>query len=289
MWKVRVFCFFICTACLLDINCANIGYEGKHVTFHISYPEGYETNTKYFGKKDGFFFEKLVQTSHPYRWAKQGRFALFDNTSARILTATILQLVVDDSGLYSFGVDVKLSPDLSGDIQLTVRRGEAQRPTISLPRVIVSSTNSPANITAQNWTKTRNQESSLKFVSVLSLVCVCTLLVVCPFAVFKVLKWAATCKLSVSVSYHTRKTSTQVVDEYVNMSRTVLPNPPTAQNDEGSLVDDFHRPTNTEQTHNKDANYIDFALADSPDQIYTEMNPGFVQESVYQSIDLTIN
>lgn len=118
------FHFISFPACLLDINCANIGYEGKHVTFHISYPEGYETNTKYFGKKDGFFFEKLVQTSHPYRWAKQGRFALFDNTSARILTATILQLVVDDSGLYSFGVDVKLSPDLSSDIQLTVRRGE---------------------------------------------------------------------------------------------------------------------------------------------------------------------
>lgn len=122
---LEILCHFISfPACLLDINCANIGYEGKHVTFHISYPEGYETNTKYFGKKDGFFFEKLVQTSHPYRWAKQGRFALFDNTSARILTATILQLVVDDSGLYSFGVDVKLSPDLSGDIQLTVRRGE---------------------------------------------------------------------------------------------------------------------------------------------------------------------
>ncbi|KAK9981706.1 hypothetical protein ABG768_001230 [Culter alburnus] len=266
-----------------------IGYEGKHVMFHNRYPEGYETNTKYFGKTDGFSFEKLVQTSHPLRWAKQGRFALFDNTSARILTAVILRLVLEDSGLYSFGVDVKLLPDLSGDdIQLTVRRGEAQRPTISLPTAIVSSTNSPANITAQNWTKTRNQETSLRFVSVLSLVCVCTLLVVCLFAVFKVLKWAATCKLSVSVSYHTRKTSTQVVDEYVSMSPTVLPNPPTAQNDEASLVD-FHRPTNTEQTHNKDTNCKDLALADSPDQIYTEMNPGFVQESVYQSIDLTIN
>lgn len=73
------------------------------------------------------------------------------------------------------------------------------------------------------------------------------------------------------------------------MSPTVLPNPPTAQNDEASLVVDFYRPTNTEQTHKKDANYKDLAVADSPDHIYTEMNPGFVQESVYQSIDLTIN
>lgn len=122
---LEIFYFILFTACLLDINCAMIGYEGKHVMFHNRYPEGYETNTKYFGKTDGFSFEKLVQTSHPLRWAKQGRFALFDNTSARILTAVILRLVLEDSGLYSFGVDVKLLPDLSGDdIQLTVRRGE---------------------------------------------------------------------------------------------------------------------------------------------------------------------
>lgn len=113
------------SASLLDIGCAKIGYEGKHVTFHDSYPTGYETNTKYFGKTEGYSFNKLVRTSHPYRWAKQGRFALFDNTSARVLTAAILELVEEDAGFYFFGVDIKLSPDLYGDeIQLTVRRGE---------------------------------------------------------------------------------------------------------------------------------------------------------------------
>lgn len=39
-------------------------------------------------------------------------------------------------------------------------------------------------------------ESYTRFVTVLSLVCVCTLLVVCPFVLFKVIKWASTCKLS---------------------------------------------------------------------------------------------
>lgn len=113
-------------ACLLDTSCAKIGYEGKYVTFKAIYPPDYETNTKYFGKTDGFyFFEKLVQASYPNRWAKQGRFALFDNTSTHVLTAVILGLVAEDSGNYSFGVDIKLLPDVIGDeIQLTVVRGE---------------------------------------------------------------------------------------------------------------------------------------------------------------------
>uniref|UniRef100_A0A671NGX9 Uncharacterized protein n=1 Tax=Sinocyclocheilus anshuiensis TaxID=1608454 RepID=A0A671NGX9_9TELE len=112
MWKAQVRSLYIRTT-------------GNHVTFHTIYPPDYETNTKYFGKTDGFFFEKLVETSHPNRWVKQGRFALFDNTSACILTAAILKLVAEDSGYYAFGVDIKLLPDLMGDeIQLTVIMGE---------------------------------------------------------------------------------------------------------------------------------------------------------------------
>ncbi|KAL0202052.1 hypothetical protein M9458_000070, partial [Cirrhinus mrigala] len=102
--------------------CAKIGYEGKYITFQAIYPPDYEKNTKYFGRTHDFFsFEKLVETSHPNRWAKQGRFVLFDNTSAHFLTATISGLVAEDSGSYSFGVDIKLLPDLIADeIQLTV-------------------------------------------------------------------------------------------------------------------------------------------------------------------------
>uniref|UniRef100_A0A9J8CG36 Uncharacterized protein n=1 Tax=Cyprinus carpio carpio TaxID=630221 RepID=A0A9J8CG36_CYPCA len=291
MWKARVVCFCIYTACLLDVSCAKIGYEGSHVTFKAIYPPDYETNTKYFGKPDGVFFEKLVETSHPNRWVKQGRFALFDNTSACVLTADILKLVVEDSGYYSFGVDIKLMPDLTSDeIQLTVIRGEAQRPTTPAPtpaptpKAIVSSTSSPVNITAQNRAKARDQESYVRLMTVLSLVCVCTLLVVCPFLLFKALKWATASKLSVSVSYHTRKTSAQVVDEYVKMSSVVFTNSPTAQSDKGSVIQDLHGPANTEPVPSTDACYMDVVQPDL-DQIYTEMNFDVVQESVYQSID----
>ncbi|XP_059407680.1 uncharacterized protein LOC132142064 [Carassius carassius] len=288
MWKTGFVCFCIFTACLLDVYYAKIRYEGSHVMFYTIYTPDYKTNTKYFGKHDAFFFEKLVETSHPNRWVKQGRFALFDNTSACLLTAAILNLVLDDSGYYSFGVDIKLMPDPTGEeIQLTVIRGEAQRPTTPAPTptVIVSSTSSPVNITAQNWAGTRDQESYVRFVTVLSLVCVCTLLVVCPFGLFKVLKWATASKLSVSVSYH-RKTTAQVVDEYVKMNSVVFTNPPTARSDKGLVIPDLHRPANTEPVSSTDACYMDVVQPDL-DQIYTEMNPDVVQESIYQSIDQT--
>lgn len=75
-------------------------------------------------------------------------------------------------------------------------------------------------------------------------------------------------------------------DEYVKMSSVVLTNSPTAQSDKGSVVEDFHRPANTAPAPNTDACYIDFAQPDL-DQIYTEMKPDCVQESVYQSIAQT--
>lgn len=112
--------------CLLDISCAvrstEIGYEGEDFTFHVGYPSDYEENSKYFGRSDGFFFEKLVQTTESNRWTRQGRFALLDNTSAHFLTATIFGLISEDSDVYTFGVDVKLMPDPDTEIQLTVRR-----------------------------------------------------------------------------------------------------------------------------------------------------------------------
>ncbi|XP_043106602.1 CMRF35-like molecule 8 [Puntigrus tetrazona] len=279
MWKARVICFCFYAASVMDSSCAIIVYEGKYVTFKATYSPSYESNVKYFGRTDGFlYFEKLVETSRPNQWVKKGRFALFDNSSTHVLTATIMGLISEDSGSYLFGVDIKLLPDLTGEeIQLTVIRGEDQR-TTTPAKVTVYSTSVPAEITTQNRAKTRDQESHARFVTVLSLVCVCTLLVVSSFVLFKVKNWPTTCKLPVSVSYHTRKTSTQVVDEYVKMNSVDLINSPTTQSDKGSAFEDFRRPTNT------DACNTDLAQTDL-DQIYTKMKPELAQESIYQSID----
>lgn len=73
-------------------------------------------------------------------------------------------------------------------------------------------------------------------------------------------------------------------DEYVKMSSVVFTNSPTAQSDKGSVIQDLHRPANTEPVPSTDACYMDVVQPDL-DQIYTEMNFDVVQESVYQSID----
>nr|XP_021333852.1 uncharacterized protein LOC110439990 [Danio rerio] len=97
-------------------------YEGKSITFRTSYTEGFETNSKYFSRSDTFFSEKLVETSESNRWTTHGRFAIFDNTSAHVIIATILNLTMEDSGSYTVGVDVTLLPDYDAEIQLTVMR-----------------------------------------------------------------------------------------------------------------------------------------------------------------------
>lgn len=73
-------------------------------------------------------------------------------------------------------------------------------------------------------------------------------------------------------------------DEYVQMSSAVLINSPMAQSDKDSVVEDFRRSTNTDPAPNTDACNVDLAQPDV-DQIYTKMEPDFVQESIYQSID----
>ncbi|RXN11636.1 CMRF35-like molecule 8 [Labeo rohita] len=155
------------SACLRDTSCAKIGYEGKDITFKAVYPPDYETNTKYFGRTHDFFsFEKLVETSHPNRWAKQGRFILFDNTSAHFLTARILRLVAEDSGSYSLGVDIKLLPDLIADeIQLTVI---TEQTTDLFPK--------------------EPGESYSRFMMMVAFICVGALFFVCLFGLFQVLK-----------------------------------------------------------------------------------------------------
>ncbi|XP_073764001.1 uncharacterized protein isoform X4 [Danio rerio] len=138
MWTVQctVVCFCICTAFLPKISSIAITeYEGKSITFRTSYTEGFETNSKYFSRSDTFFSEKLVETSESNRWTTHGRFAIFDNTSAHVIIATILNLTMEDSGSYTVGVDVTLLPDYDAEIQLTVMRAKAQKTTTPRQRL----------------------------------------------------------------------------------------------------------------------------------------------------------
>nr|XP_055062610.1 CMRF35-like molecule 9 [Misgurnus anguillicaudatus] len=293
MWKEISFCIY--TACLLNISFAAkltevIGYKGTNISFQISYLANFEKHDKYFGRSDGFFSKKLIQTSQANRWVRHGRFALFDNTAAHRFTVLITGLMMEDSGLYLCGADIKLQTDPVSEIQITVRKGETQRPTTP-PRVVISSLHSPTNITTQNQAPNKNQESYLRFVAILSLVCVCAVLCGCLFAVLEVLKRVTTGKMSALLSYHTRKVSDQVVDEYVEMSSIVLQNSPTSHGVECFAVIELDRSTNTEAAPDIDPHYIDAATALTEsldlDQIYTEMDGYAFSDSVYQIIDQT--
>ncbi|XP_051557804.1 uncharacterized protein LOC127443344 [Myxocyprinus asiaticus] len=296
MWKV--FCLSVITVRLLDIGCAVKhteinGYEEENLVFYVKYRSGYEENIKYFSRSDGFFEKKLVQTAQPNSWSQHGRYALFDNTTSRWVTIVIFRLGAEDSGLYYCGADVTLEVDPMVEIQITVKKGEPRRPTTE-PRVLINGDDvitNPANIATQNWPKKRDQESYIRLVTVLSVVFVCTLVCVCPFVLFKVLKQVNTCKLSVSASYHTRNMSNQLGDEYVKMSPIVLPNSSTAQSDRASTAKELHRTTDMEAAPDTDTNYIDVdpVLSGSldVDPLYSEMDVDSVQESVYQSINQT--
>ncbi|XP_073763991.1 uncharacterized protein isoform X2 [Danio rerio] len=274
-------------AFLPKISRAITEYEGKSITFSTSYLESLETNSKYFSRS-GYFCEKLVETSESNRWTTHGRFAIFDNTSTHLITTTILNLTVEDSGLYIVAVDVTLWPDPETEIQLTVMRAEVQKTTtppqrlttpsqrLTTPSTVdVHNTNIPAYITPQNKA---NTEPHLSLMTVLMVVCACTFLLVCPFSLFKLLKSSSVCKRSASAPYHMRNTSAQVTEEYVKMVPVGLPDSLT---DNCTIGKDFQRHVYVEME--TDACYVD--PLQNLDPAYTEMNPNLVQESIYQTID----
>lgn len=115
------------SVCLLDVGCAVtevIRYEGHNISIQVTYASIYEKHDKYISRSDGFFSKKLLQTSQANRWFRHGRVSAFDDTTAHRFILFISGLMMEDSGLYVCGVDVKLQVDPVSEIQITVRKGE---------------------------------------------------------------------------------------------------------------------------------------------------------------------
>ncbi|XP_067296734.1 uncharacterized protein [Pseudorasbora parva] len=75
-----------------------IGHRGERVDIGCSYDSGYEANPKYFCKGDCLFPNKIIiKSGSP---AKDERFSLTDNTTARVFTVTITDLRTEDEGRY---------------------------------------------------------------------------------------------------------------------------------------------------------------------------------------------
>ncbi|XP_056128034.1 CMRF35-like molecule 2 [Rhinichthys klamathensis goyatoka] len=238
------------------------GYIGERVDIRCSYESGYESNSKYFCKGECLLLNKniMVKSGSP---AKDERFSLTDDTTARVFTVTITDLRTEDQGQYWCAVGRSIITDVYSEILLLVKLDAlAQTP---LPQTSSPDTGSIGIIIA----------------GVLFLLLICAVLFV-----LAVRKKKLTCGLAFFTARLHLPLRKVEENEYDKGGPTVLPNSNTAQRDNSSAANEIHRPANTEPA---DTNLFYINVADaatnslSPDQIYTEMNASR-QSHVYQCL-----
>ncbi|XP_016398977.1 CMRF35-like molecule 3 [Sinocyclocheilus rhinocerous] len=106
----------ICTGASVTV----IGHRGERADIRCTYESGYESNPKYLCKGECKFGSRniIVKSGSP---AKDQRFSLSDDTTARVFTVTITNLRTQDEGQYWCGVDRTLTDDYS-EILLLVKQ-----------------------------------------------------------------------------------------------------------------------------------------------------------------------
>ncbi|XP_056128081.1 CMRF35-like molecule 8 [Rhinichthys klamathensis goyatoka] len=109
----------ICTAVVGGASQTITGYRGERVDIRCSYESGYESNSKYFCKGECIYGSRIimVESGSP---AKDERFSLTDDTTARVFTVTITDLRPEDEGQYWCGVEGIIFDDYS-EIVLLVK------------------------------------------------------------------------------------------------------------------------------------------------------------------------
>lgn len=75
--------------------------------------------------------DHLIRADKHDQWVSEGRFSLYDNTTAAFFIVRVDKLVPMDSGIYWCGVDVSLLPDHISVIKLNVTRGTVFHVTVS--------------------------------------------------------------------------------------------------------------------------------------------------------------
>ncbi|CAM4448381.1 unnamed protein product [Leuciscus chuanchicus] len=142
----------ICTAVVVGASQTITGYRGERVDIRCSYESGYESYSKYFCKGEcnyGINKNIMVKSGSP---AKDERFSLTDDTTARVFTVTITDLRTEDEGQYWCGVrrTVPLT-DLYSEILLLVKldKNTTEVSTIS-PSSKTPSSFSPTELNPQS-------------------------------------------------------------------------------------------------------------------------------------------
>ncbi|MBN3315437.1 ITAE protein, partial [Atractosteus spatula] len=101
------------------------GDQGGTVSISCIYSQGYETNKKYLCKEEKKLFTTkcvdLIKTEEDKTRVTEGRFSLYDDTSARVFTVTITGLTLEDAGKYYCGVNRILVRDEYSEVDLQVK------------------------------------------------------------------------------------------------------------------------------------------------------------------------
>ncbi|XP_059410866.1 protein CD300H-like [Carassius carassius] len=267
-----------------------VGHRGERLDIRCSYESGYESKSKYFCKGGCIFGFKdiIIKSGSP---AEDERFSLTEDTTARVFTVSITDLRTEDTGRYWCGVERNLlTTDVYSEIMLLVKEDERSTafPTINL-FLITSTSVSSAPLSPQTLLAQTSAPDSDSFVIIIIITAVglLLLLISAVFLVVAVRKKKQTCGL---VSFFTEELHviTRKAEEnaYEKGNPAVFLNSRTAQSDDVSAANDFHRPANTE-TVDTDLDYMNVAAAErnavDPDQIYTELNSSR-QSDVYQSL-----
>nr|CAH19212.1 NILT1 leucocyte receptor [Cyprinus carpio] len=264
------------------------GHRGERLDIRCPYKSGYESNPKYFckGKCNYGYKNIVVKSGSP---AKDERFSLTDDKRSRVFTISITDLRTEDEGQYWCVVKKTLfTTDVYTEILLLVKQDErlTEFPTISL-FLITSTRGSSAPLTPQTLLAQTSAPNSGLFVIIITAGGLVLLLISAVLLVVAVRKKKQTCGL---VSFFTEElhVMTRKAEEnaYGKGNSAVVSHSHTAQSDDGSAANVFHRPANTE-TVDTDLDYMNVAAAVrngvDPDQIYTELNASR-QSDVYQSL-----
>uniref|UniRef100_W5L8E9 Ig-like domain-containing protein n=1 Tax=Astyanax mexicanus TaxID=7994 RepID=W5L8E9_ASTMX len=92
-------CLLLTDPCCLGPKTV-IGYLGETVTINCSYPEEFQTNSKFLDKLENKSLIEVIQTSH----SQNDRFSISDNRRSRVVSVRISDLREEDGGIYYCGV-----------------------------------------------------------------------------------------------------------------------------------------------------------------------------------------
>ncbi len=98
------------------------GHRGERLDIRCRYKSGYESYSKYLCKGECTFGNSniMIKSGSP---AKDKRFSLTDNTTARVFTVSITDLRTEDEGRYWCAVERTL-PDVYSEIMLIVKQSK---------------------------------------------------------------------------------------------------------------------------------------------------------------------